>query len=129
MNPLLDAYLVLTVVVVWCSLMFLQFRKGRWMWPGIILTLLAALSNKVTRIANGGYMPVLGLDEAAGHWVPLTDSSRLPWLADRFWGASIGDFLVDAALLWFIIALLVWVIMWLLRRKKPHATVQLRPGP
>ena len=62
--------------------------------------LLGASCNALVTLANGGLMPVLGLHGSPmAVWVKATSSHRLLWLADRFWGFSVGDFFIIGGLL------------------------------
>lgn len=76
---------------------------GRWVW------LTGTACNALVTLANGGYMPVLGPEgkNAFSLWVSGGESHRLLWLADRFWGFSIGDFFIGAGLLIYFVSTLL----------------------
>jgi hypothetical protein len=62
--------------------------------------LLGVICNALVTLANGGFMPVLGKSGSfISVWVKANTSHRLLFLADRFWGFSIGDFFILGALL------------------------------
>ncbi len=59
-----------------------------------ILTTSGAGLNAVVTLANRGYMPVIG-GSRFSLWVAASPGEhRLLWLADRFWGFSVGDFAI-----------------------------------
>jgi len=61
----------------------------------VFIFLLGATLNATVILANGGFMPVV--DETAetfNIWVVATDKHNLLFLADRFAGFSLGDFII-----------------------------------
>src|SRR5713226_4852996 len=54
--------------------------------------------NAAATIANGGFMPVFGQETIGSLHIQGTPDTALQILCDRFWGCSIGDFLLIAAL-------------------------------
>ena len=63
----------------------------------VVVGLAGVVLNQVVVLTNGGFMPVVGGGHAAHDvWVTATATSghKLLWLADRFGGFSVGDFLV-----------------------------------
>lgn len=67
------------------------------------LSFIGALGNAIATLSNGGYMPVLGKEEATSIWVPLTESSNVVWLCDIYGGWSLGDFFILAGILGLIL--------------------------
>lgn len=81
---------------------------GSILWRGIVLV--GASANALVTLANGGVMPVQDASARVyGLWVPAHDGHRLLWLADRYAGASIGDFIIATGAL---IALLLFALGW-----------------
>jgi hypothetical protein len=78
-----------------CFLLWGRFRLAS------LLSLAGAAMNATVIIANGGYMPVVGLEEPMGAWRPADAGSHLLLLADRMaiGGFSPGDVVLMAALL------------------------------
>lgn len=66
-----------------------------------VLAVVGAISNALATLANGGHMPVSGDHKftPGSLWIPMTESSRLPFLCDIFAGFSIGDFFIIGSLL------------------------------
>lgn len=62
--------------------------------------------NHIVVIANGGFMPSLTRIYYYHIWAPLTERSIYPFLCDRFYGSSMGDFFIYAGFLLFLISLL-----------------------
>jgi hypothetical protein len=85
-------------LVICGNLCFIRWGRFR---TSTLFSLTGAAMNAVVIIANGGYMPVVGLDEPTGIWRPADSGSHLLLIADRmaFGGFSPGDFLLMAALL------------------------------
>ena len=90
-------------------------------YPKKILKLLAAgmgfitfglICNALVTTMNGG-MPVLGLNYTVGKWLPMTPSTKLPFLGDVIFHWSIGDITMIAG---YILAG-VGLICLLLRRR------------
>jgi len=70
--------------------------------------LCGAGSNAVATISNGGFMPVAGREAAHGIWIPLTDASQYPYLADVLVaGTSIGDILLLGGLCFMLLFFVV----------------------
>ncbi len=57
--------------------------------------------NAAVVLTNGGFMPVVGMEAADGHWIPAVEGHRVLWLADRtaFGGFSPGDFVIGIGML------------------------------
>lgn len=67
----------------------------KWM-PGM-------LCNASVTLANGGFMPSTLDVPPTGIYISADSNTNLPWLCDRFDGASVGDCLLFAALLWTLV--------------------------
>ena len=85
-------------VNLWATVIALVITYGR-----LVNLLLAVglLHNTVAVVANGGYMPVQGRIYSTTWWMPMTDTTRLPWLCD-IWvsgSMSIGDLFIFASIL------------------------------
>lgn len=92
-----------------------------------ILTQVAgAVLNYVVVSANGG-MPVAGYTEAFAKWVPLTQETKFPYLADTIragsFAFSIGDCLLVIGN--FVLMVLVWFIIPQGRKFIPFLIVSL----
>jgi hypothetical protein len=84
---------ILFCCAFWATMVLWNALLRQWLFfPG-------ALSNAAATIANGGFMPSGGDNPHTGVYIALTADSNLPYLCDRFAGASIGDFLLLAAIL------------------------------
>lgn len=72
--------------------------------------------NAVATLANGGAMPVFGVEAESltGIHIPGGSDTQLAFLCDIFWGASIGDFLILCALVFYGVRLI--------RRSASHPT-------
>lgn len=75
----------------------IMVRSYQWL-PGL-------LCNATATITNGGYMPVFGMEASGGVHIQGTPDAAMQILCDQFWGASIGDFLLLAAL---VFSAIVW---------------------
>ena len=74
-----------------------------------ILTTSGAGLNAVVTLANRGYMPVIGGSHFSLWVTAKAGEHRLLWLADRFWGFSIGDFAILSGL--FSTLLTQWITL------------------
>jgi hypothetical protein len=77
----------------WISLFAHHHSVTYQLWA--ITVALGAGMNAAVMLANGGWMPVFDkTTPAQGVWRPAEASDRLLFLADRFAGFSLGDFLI-----------------------------------
>lgn len=91
----------LLVVLSWSLHRFSLMKTS----TGVLLLSGFAL-NAIVTLANGGFMPIPG-DEQHGVYEPLTDDTKLSWLADVLpLKSSIGDWFVGAGL-----AALAWTVV------------------
>lgn len=70
--------------------------SSRWRGWGWLICWSGVCSNITVVLANGGFMPCLNRIYYFGIWSPMTTQTIYPFLGDRFWGASIGDFMIGA---------------------------------
>jgi hypothetical protein len=66
---------------------------GTWAFAPRLLVLPGWTSNAIAIVLNGMHMPVVGMDEPRGLWIPAVDPN-VPWLIDRFFFFSIGDIVI-----------------------------------
>ena len=78
---------------------------------GWVIMWIGGRLNMIVTLANRGFMPVVGGEETQGIWVTATEAHKLLFLADRFWGFSIGDFILMSGLGFLIISLLIGKFM------------------
>lgn len=92
--PSMVAATVFGMVAVGLWLSFL-WRRNRLLVTrvGALIAASGGVLNLLALFANGGYMPVLGREEANGMWIPA-ENPNLPWLIDRFGGFSAGDMFI-----------------------------------
>ena len=93
---------------LWLSFLFslwFLWDHRRALLPGMACWGVGLGLNTIVMWANGARMPVAGLETATGRWVPF--SSGQSWLifADRFWGASLGDFIMLAGASFVLLAI------------------------
>jgi hypothetical protein len=77
----------------WATIATANILAAYYLWlPGLAC-------NAAAMIANGGFMPVFGEKVTpGGAHIQGTPDAALQILCDQFWGFSIGDFLLFAAL-------------------------------
>ena len=63
------------------------------------IIILGITLNVVVVFTNFGFMPSLNRTEMYGVWMPMTESTKLNYLGDRFAGFSIGDFILITGVL------------------------------
>lgn len=105
---------LLTMSLFWGLLLLTLLIRGGsilFLFPGL-------LSNAIAVLANGGFMPVFGYGsiEYDGFHIEGTPETAFPRLCDRFGGASIGDFLIFAAFIAFIVH---WIVLKCLPNNNP----------
>jgi hypothetical protein len=85
---------------LWCTVFWSYMFVGV-LLRGQLLFVPGIASNALATLFNDGKMPVFGVTEVTpgGVHVLGTPASALPFLCDRFAGASIGDFMLLAAIL------------------------------
>lgn len=90
---------------IWCCCLFWFVATGVQFWghPAKYqeVAIVGLLCNAVVTIANGGKMPVIGWGSGTvlSVWRPAQPGDRFLMLCDRFWGFSIGDFMIIAGML------------------------------
>lgn len=93
----------LAIVVVWDMFLRNVYSGLRWYLAVVAfyLWLAGVFANWLVIFLNGG-MPVHGLSQVDGYWIPMTDSTILPVLGDIIYlpssTASFGDIMMDVAL-------------------------------
>ncbi len=70
--------------------------------------------NAAATIANGGFMPVFDMEATGGMHIQGTPDAALQFLCDQYWGASIGDFFL-------IVAFIFYSGQWAIQRTRKYA--------
>lgn len=88
------------------GVLFIITASNRFTRLGWIIMRIGGSLNMIVVLANGGFMPVVGGESSKGLWVVATESHRLLFLADRFWGLSLGDLVLMGGLAVVVVAVI-----------------------
>ncbi len=117
-------YLLSVLILCLCLCRYLKGRLLKWWVCGTTLFGLSIVSNGLAFFLNSSRMPVRGMSFAvASSWIPMTESTRMNWLADWIHVGVLGASysLGDALLcLGVIVLVIVGSVRILSSRRRTH---------